>query len=152
LEVETSNASVELNSHDGSAIVHTSNGSVRADQVRGYFEATTTNSSISARLTDPEPGKPLKLESSNGSITIELAAVKNNDIRASTTNSSITVKLPASIGAQLKARTSNSSITNEFEINVRGAISKHSLEGTIGGGGPIIDLNTSNGAIRLQKL
>lgn len=152
LEVETSNAAVELTGHSGPAIVHTSNGAVRADQVRGFFEATTSNSSINARLTDPEPGRPVRLESSNGSITIEVVALKNNDIRASTSNSSITLKLPSDIGAQLKAHTSNSSITTDFDMNVRGTISKNSVEGTIGAGGPVIDLTTSNGSIRVQRI
>jgi len=152
LEVETSNASVELNGHSGSAVVHTSNGSVRAEQVKGYFEATTSNASINARVTDPEPGRPIKLESSNGSITVAFDSLRNNDIRATTSNSSITLRLPSATGAQLRAKTSNSSITTEFDVNMRGALSKNSMEGTIGSGGPNIELATSNGSIRIQKI
>ncbi|MBC7928736.1 MAG: DUF4097 family beta strand repeat protein [Bryobacteraceae bacterium] len=152
IEVETSNASVELVSHDGSAVVTTSNGTIKADQVRGYFEAHTSNSSINARVTDPEPGKPLKLETSNGSITVAFDSLNNNEIRAATSNSSITLKLPATLNAQLKARTSNSSISTDFDVNVRGSISKNALDGTIGSGGPVIDLATSNGTIRVQRL
>jgi len=152
LEVETSNGAVELVAHNGAAVVRTSNGAIRAEQVRGYFEAVTSNSSITATLTDPEPGRPVKLESSNGSITISLESLKGNDIRASTSNSSITLKVPPSLNAQLKARTSNSSIQTDFDVNVRGTISKNAIDGTIGTGGPVIDLTTSNGTIRVQRL
>ena len=152
LDVQTSNASVELNDHNGPAVIHTSNGSVRADRVRGYFEASTSNASINATLADPEAGRPVKLQSSNGNITLALDAFRDNEIRAVTSNSSITLRLPADTGAQLKAKTSNSSINSEFEMKVRGTISKNSMEGTIGSGGPMIDLSTSNGAIRLQKM
>jgi len=152
LEVETSNASVELNQHSGPAVIHTSNGSVRADQVKGYFEATTSNASIDARVTDPEPGRPIKLESSNGSITVAFESLRNNDVRATTSNSSITLRLPSAIGAQVRAKTSNSSITTDFDVNMRGSISKNSIEGTIGSGGPNIELATSNGSIRIQKI
>jgi hypothetical protein len=31
-------------------------------------------------------------------------------------------------------------------------MSKHSLEGNIGSGGPVIDLGTSNGNINIQRL
>ncbi len=152
LDVETSNASVDLNGHDGPAVIRTSNGTIRAEQIRGYFEATTSNSSITANLTDPEPGRPVKVESSNGSITLGIANLKNNDIRASTSNSSITLKLPAWLNASVKARTSNGSISTDYDVNMRGTISKNSIDGTIGSGGPSIDLSTSNGAIRIQRL
>ena len=152
LEVETSNGSVDLAEHTGPASVRTSNGQIRADNVRGHFDASTSNSSITARLADPEPGRPVKLSSTNGSINLTVESLKDNDIVATTSNSSITVKLPGSVGAQLKASTSNSSITTDFDVNVRGAMSKHRLEGAINGGGPLMTLSTSNGSIRIQRL
>jgi hypothetical protein len=36
-------------------------------------------------------------------------------------------------------------------MRVRGEISKHHIEGSIGNGGPLIDLSTSNGSIRIMK-
>jgi hypothetical protein len=60
--------------------------------------------------------------------------------------------MPPAIGARLRAHTSNGSISSDFEVQVQGQISKHSLEGTIGTGGPVLDLSTSNGGIRLEKL
>jgi hypothetical protein len=152
LEVETSNGSVDLSEHTGPATIRTSNGQVRAENVRGYFEASTSNASITARLTDPEAGRPVKLNSSNGSITLTLDTLRNNDIIASTSNSSITVKLPDRVGANLKARTSNSSITTDFDVTARGETSKTRLEGAINGGGPLLDLSTSNGSIRVQRM
>jgi hypothetical protein len=152
LEVETSNATVEVTSHSGPAVVRTSNGAVRADGVRGHFEATTSNGSITANLADPEPGRPVRLASSNGSITLTMEALRQNDIRANTSNSSITVRLPSQLQANLKARTSNSSITTDYDVTMKGSNSKTSLEGNIGSGGPIIDLETSNGSIRVLKM
>jgi DUF4097 and DUF4098 domain-containing protein YvlB len=152
LEVETSNGSVELTSHFGPAVVRTSNGAIRADGIRGHFEATTSNGSINATLADPEPGRPVRLESSNGSITLAMEVLRNNDIRANTSNSSITVRLPSPLQAYLKARTSNSSVTTDYDVTMKGTNSKHSVEGNIGSGGPMIDLQTSNGSIRVLKM
>lgn len=152
VEVDTSNGSVELTEHTGPAVLHTSNGAIRADGVRGQFEATTSNGSITANISDPEPSRPVKLDTSNGSINLTMAAVRGNDIHASTSNSSITLKLPANVGAQLKARTSNSSVTTEFDTAVKGTISKNLVEGVIGSGGPLIDLSSSNGAIRVLRM
>lgn len=152
-EIDTSNASIELNEQVGSVVAHTSNGSIKADGVRGYFEATTTNASINARVTDPEPNRPVKLESSNGSITLAMDAVRANDIHLNTSNASITLRLPGDVNAQLKAQTSNSSIRNDLESALKvSQASKTKLEGTLGSGGPLIDLSTSNGHIDLQRL
>jgi hypothetical protein len=155
VEIETSNGGVDVVEHNGSVIARTSNGGIRADNVRGQFEATTSNGSINARLADPQPGKPVKLDSSNGSVTLTMDAIKDNDVRITTSNSSITLKLPSSAKGMLKANTSNSnSITTDFDVSIRsGQISKAHLEGALNGGtGPMFDLSTSNGSIRILKL
>jgi hypothetical protein len=154
VEVETSNGGVEVAEHDGSLIARTSNGGVRADNVRGLFEATTSNGSINARLTDPQPGKPIKLDSSNGSITLTMNAIRDNDVHITTSNSSITLKLPPEARGLLKANTSNSHVTTDFDINIRsGQLSKAYVEGALNGGtGPMFDLSTSNGSIRVLKM
>jgi hypothetical protein len=73
------------------------------------------------------------------------------DVRVSTKNGGITLRLPESTNARVVARTSNSSITTDFEITAHGEISKNRLDGVIGAGGPLIDLSTSNGGIRLLR-
>ncbi len=116
---------------------------------RGGFEAATTNGPITARLTGPDP-RPVRLESSNGHIDLTLNAAR--EVHAETSNSSIVVRLPDSIGATVRAHTSNSSISSDFDLTAHGAISRRRLEGTIGTGGPLLDLGTSNGSIRIVRL
>lgn len=153
VEAETSNGSIEVSEHGGSLVARTSNGAVRADNVRGHFEASTSNGSINARLADPEPGKSIRLSSSNGSVTLEMAQIRDNEVHIDTSNSSITLRLPPSARALLKARTSHSNITTDFDVRVRaGEMSKGSLEGELNGGGPLMHLTTSNGSIRVLKL
>jgi hypothetical protein len=152
-EVQTSNGSVDVNDQSGGITVRTSNGSVRVENIRGAFEAVTSNGGIHARLTDPEPQKSVKLESSNGTIELTMERIKDNNIRISTSNSSINLRLPSDVAGQLRARTSNSSITTDFDVNVKaGQISKSHLDGAIGIGGPLFDLSTSNGHIKVQKI
>lgn len=152
LEATTSNASIDVQDFDGSAVLHTSNGGIKADGVRGRFEADTSNAGIDARLTSLEPGRPVKAHTSNGHISLAFDAFKGNDVIADSSNGGITLRLPSDVSAQLNASTSNSSITTDFDVNVRGTQSKHRLEGTIGAGGPRIDLTTSNGSIRIARL
>jgi hypothetical protein len=153
LEAQTSNGSVEVNDQSGGLLLHTSNGAITVDGVKGSFEAATSNGAIHARLMDPEPRSPVKVESSNGSIDLTMDHLNNNEIRASTSNSSITVHLPSTLKAELHARTSNSHVNTDFDVTVRsGQLSKSNVEGTIGGGGPMIDLSSSNGSIRVLKI
>ena len=72
-------------------------------------------------------------------------------VRAHTSNNGITLHLPGEVNARLSAATSNASISSDFEMRMRGEISKHHIEGTLGNGGPLIDLSTSNGQIRILK-
>jgi DUF4097 and DUF4098 domain-containing protein YvlB len=140
IEVETSNASVELTGNDGPANVRTSNGHIRADDVRGAFTAVTSNASVTARVTNPEPGRPISVTTSNGNVNITVDSLKDNPVSATTSNSSIVVRLPAKTGVQLKATTSNASISTDFEVATQGTLSKNRIEGAI------------NGSIRLERL
>jgi Putative adhesin len=149
LDAETSNGAVDISDVAGNAVIRTSNGSIHAEVKKGNFDAHTTNGSITARLLEADD-RPVRLQSSNGHIEVTMDAAR--EVRADTSNSSITVRMPGSIGANVRAHTSNSSISSDFDVNVHsGSISKHSLEGTIGAGGPTLDLETTNGSIKLVR-
>ena len=152
LDAQTSNGGVEVLDLEGAAVLKTSNGRVHAEGVRGTLEAETSNGGINVHLTNAESGRPVKLETSNGSIDLTVDKTTQNDVHASTSNGGITVHMPPSIGARVQAHTSNGSISSDFEVQVKGQISKHSLDGTIGSGGPLLDLSTSNASIHLVKL
>jgi DUF4097 and DUF4098 domain-containing protein YvlB len=116
---------------------------------KGSFDAHTTNGSITARLLEADT-RPVRLQSSNGHIEVTMDAAR--EIHADTSNSTITVRMPSSIGATVNAHTSNASISSDFDVSVHGGkLGKHSLEGTIGSGGPLLDLGTSNGGIKLVR-
>ncbi len=149
LEAETSNGGVDIMDTSGQVRVHTSNGGVKAEITKGSFEATTSNGSIRATLRDSDSSKPVVLHSSNGGIDVTLD--KMHEVRADSSNSSITVRLPANANARLRAHTSNSSIATDFGVSAQGTLSKHHLEGNIGSGGPLLDLSTSNGGIRVLR-
>jgi DUF4097 and DUF4098 domain-containing protein YvlB len=150
LDVQTSNGSVDVSEINGDTTLHSSNGTIRADVRKGRFGASTSNGSITAHLREADSG-PVRLSSSNGHIELTMDAAR--EVHATTTNSSITVRMPGSAGAQVDAHTSNASITCDFDVSVRGGqMSKHHLEGTIGSGGPTLDLGTSNGSIKLLRL
>jgi len=152
LDAQTSNGGIEVQDAEGATILRTSNGRVHAEGVRGSLEAHSSNGGINVHLAKTEAGRPVRLDTSNGSIDLTVDNTNQNDVYASTSNAGITVHMPSSINARVRAHTSNASISSDFDVQVQGQISKHSLEGTIGSGGPVLDLSTSNGGIRLEKL
>jgi DUF4097 and DUF4098 domain-containing protein YvlB len=150
LEAQTSNGSIDVSDITGDTTLRTSNGAIRGEVRKGRFGATTSNGSITIRLKEPD-SSPVRLQSSNGHIELTMDAVR--EVHANTSNSSITVRLPAAAGAQVDAHTSNSSISCDFDVTMHGELKpKHRLEGTIGKGGPLLDLGTSNGSIKVLRL
>ncbi len=152
VDAKTSNGAIEGDGLTGEATLRTSNGSLRLDRVFGALDAQTSNGGVHVRLGKPKPNEPVRVTSSNGSIELEIEALDNNEIRASTSNATITLRLPAPIKARLRASTSNGGISTDFDVTTHGTLGKNFLEGDINGGGPLIDLSTSNGTIKVQKL
>jgi DUF4097 and DUF4098 domain-containing protein YvlB len=68
-----------------------------------------------------------------------------------TVNGSITLTLPASLSTNLSASTVNGDISTDFPLTVTGTVSRHRLQGTIGGGGRELSLTTVNGGITLKR-
>jgi hypothetical protein len=149
LDAQTSNSSIELADVQGEVRAHSSNGHIRVEGLAGSLDAGTSNSSIHAVLE--RASGQVRLESSNGSIDLTLPSGAQVPVRAGTNNSSITVHVPGSVNARLSARTSNGSVSSDFELRMQGEFSRSHMEGTIGAGGPLIELVTSNGNIKLLR-
>ncbi len=151
VDAQTSNASVDLIDVEGEAIARTSNGHIHAEDLRGGLDAKTSNASVHASVARVD--RSIHVESSNGGVELTLPDGISNDVRVHTSNSGITVRLPAAVKGRIVARTSNSSISSDFDLRMHGEVGKNHLDGEIGpGGGPLIDLETSNGGIRLMKM
>jgi len=137
---------------EGPATLRTTNGHVQADEIRGPLQAFTTNGGIEARLHKPQPHSPIRLSTSNGGISLTMDFLEDNEVRATTSNGGITLRLPSQAGARVRAQTSHNSIHTDFDVSRDRYGDKDRLDGAIGGGGPVLDLTTSNGSIRLLKL
>jgi DUF4097 and DUF4098 domain-containing protein YvlB len=154
VDAKTSNGSVRLANIKGKVDARTSNGAVQLDSITGPVVASTSNGSIKGRITDTVTSDPVKMTTSNGAIEVRIEAQHNNDVTASTSNGGITVRMPDTANARISASTSNhESVTTDFPVVVRGTLSKNKIEGSVGNGnGPLLQLNTSNGSIRLLRL
>ena len=159
LDARTTNGGIYLRSYSGGARVQTTNGAIEAETTRGSFEAQTSNGHIEASLTDPVANWPVKLITRNGHIELTIRGAKIPDVHAESSNAAITVRLPADANARVRANTSHhNSITSDFTTLVGTSEDddrrhrRSDIDGTIGTGGALIDLSTSNGTIKILKL
>jgi putative adhesin len=113
-------AAVSLRTVNGSATFSTS----------AYGDATTVNGSIKGSLGSSASADGLKFQTVNGSITLDLPADTNADVRA---------------------KTVNGDISTDFPMTVVGRVTRRSLSGTIGSGGREIELETVNGSVNLRR-
>ena len=126
----TVNGGIELSGLKGRITAETTNGGVKAHGVSGAIEASTTN----------------------GGVEVELAQVAESGVKLGCTNGGIELKLPSDAKATISARITNGGInTDGVNIETVGEVSRRRLEGRMNGGGPRIDLEGTNGGIRIAS-
>ncbi len=125
----------------------TVNGDVSITGIRGNARATTVNGDVDLAASGHAEARTV-----NGSVHAVMgSAVWQNDLEFATVNGTITVELPADVRADVRAATVNGSIETDFPLTVEGRWGPRSMRGTIGGGGPELNLETVNGSIRLKR-
>lgn len=150
-EAHTSNATVEIEECSGNMKIETTNGAVRGRLKSGAMEARSSNGSIDLTLMNPPDGSVVRASTTNGSVTLAMAAYHGNPVTVETTNGTITLRMPADLNANIDAHTSVGSV--DYDLNVNGQVrsSRNSVSGKLGSGGPPIDLHTSVGSIHIEK-
>lgn len=145
--IDTTNGSIELRGRYGDVKADTTNGEIILSGSAKTASLDTTNGDIKA---DSVQGR-VYADTTNGSIIFAVTSV-TDDIKADTTNGSIRVKLGGDVNAQLKAHTTNGTIEVDFPVTLQ-SISKrrNRIEGTIGKGGALLSLETTNGSITITK-
>lgn len=129
LDIRNTNGSIRLSDVTGQLELDTTNGKIEVARCAGSIEASTTNGSITADLVKFTRGQPLRFETTNGRITVNMPADFAGDIDASTTNGSIDTDFPVT--------------TTKF--------SENRLRGSVNGGGTPLRLRTTNGSIDIRK-
>jgi hypothetical protein len=125
----------------------TVNGDVEATRLNGDVALHTVNGSVTFSTTGGARANTV-----NGSIRGEMGRADWSDtLSMSTVNGSITLTLPAGLNTEVRAATVNGDITADFPITVQGRVSRRRLDGTIGGGGRTLALDTVNGSITLKR-
>lgn len=125
---ETSGGGISMRRVTGDLKVHSSGGSIHIDEAGGLVDADTSGGGIRASLTRGN-SRGGRLESSGGSIEVTLDPNANLDIDASASH-----------------------VTTDLPLTVKGELSRHRIQGTLGKGGASLRVHTSGGGIRIERL
>ena len=119
------------------------NGDLAISGVEGGVDAECVNGEIVVR----DVAGAIRLESVNGSIECSTGSHLGDSVSLAAVNGTIDLHLAPGTGADLMAETVNGRLSNDLGLEVRkGKYVGASMSGTIGGGGPRVELETVNGA------
>ncbi len=125
----------------------TVNGSVAASDLTADAEVMAVNGDVS--LTTRGTGSA---QTVNGDVLLVLgSSTWTGDLEAKTVNGSVIVEMPTPANLDLRASTLNGDISSDFPVTLQGKMSRRNMRGTIGNGGPRLELSTVNGPIEFRK-
>lgn len=122
----TVNGGIEVERLAGRVNVETVNGGIVARDIEGAIEASTVNGGIDVDVRHIAAGG-VKLGCTNGGIKLRLPADAKADVTASVVNGGIDADVPLETSQKSRRR----------------------LEGRLNGGGPRVELQGTNGGIRI---
>lgn len=124
----------------------TVNGGIELTGLKGRVNAETTNGGIKAR----DLSGPIEANTTNGGVEVELASLSESGVKLGCTNGGIELRLPADSKATITARVTNGGIsTGGLQIETTGESTRRRLDGRMNGGGARIDIEGTNGGIRI---
>ncbi|MGI9626885.1 MAG: DUF4097 family beta strand repeat-containing protein [Longimicrobiales bacterium] len=124
----------------------TVNGDVDVRGLRSDAELTTVNGDVEVGTTEGASAHTV-----NGSIYAELGDGWSQDVSMKTVNGSIEIDVPDAAGADVDASWVNGSLEVDSPLTLQGRMQRRSAKGTIGGGGPELEVATVNGSIRVHE-
>ncbi len=149
MSVQNNDVKVNFTVHVPAGVVligKTVNGGVEATRLNGDLALSTVNGSVTFSTTGQARASTV-----NGSIKGEMGQASwTGTLKMSTVNGGITLTMPGDLNTDVRFTTVNGDIKSDFPVTITGSVSKRRLQGTIGGGGRELSLDTVNGSVTLK--
>jgi len=136
---------IHVSGLEGTLELNNVNGEIIAKDVAGSVVAHTTNGDVKVVMSRVDPKAALAFATLNGDVDVSLPASFHGDLRMRSDNGEIYTDFDvqlSTVPAKVEQQRNGGKYRLEVEQEVRG---------TIGGGGPEIQLRTFNGDIYLRK-
>ncbi len=146
VDLRTSNGRIVIRGIQASGSLETSNGRVVMEDVDGVFDVSASNGAITVQGAKGT----FDLETNNGSIEFSGEIVSGGTNSMRTSNGNITLTLEGEPSLDVDASTSNGTVFSSFPITTTSTGDKNKLAGIIGTGEAKLNIDTSNGSIRIQ--
>lgn len=142
---------ISLNQVKGNIFATSTSGKLQMSSVEGTIRGYTTSGKIVMRKIR---GVVELLETTSGDIQAELLEVADDWLGMifNSVTGDIEVSLPRDLGANLGIKTVSGRISCDFTILARGEFEAGALGGPINGGGPFVEIETTNGDIFLRQI
>ena len=162
-EASTGSGDLLLTNIGGAVEARTGSGSIHAEGIGGAFKAKTGSGSV--RLTQNAPGDvvatsgsgsivlrgidgALRADAGSGSIKVEGRQAGRWEL--DTGSGSIRIHLPEDASFELDAESNSGNIDINHPLTVKGKISDDHLKGQVRGGGPLLNVRSGSGNIRIR--
>jgi DUF4097 and DUF4098 domain-containing protein YvlB len=123
----------------------TTNGGIKLTGISNDVEASTTNGGVNGE----DLSGTIDASTTNGGVHLALAKLGSGGLKAETTNGGVSVSIPSDTKATVSAHVTNGGLGVSNLNLVATEQNRRHLEGTLNGGGPSIELGTTNGGISL---
>lgn len=132
LDLRASNGGITIIGVSGNMRFDTTNGGVRLQDVGGRVNGETRNGGLNVMLNGNKwDGEGLDVETSNGGVNLAI---------------------PDGYNAELETRTVNGGLRIDFPITVQGELtSRRGISTTLGSGGPLVRVRTTNGGVTIKR-
>jgi DUF4097 and DUF4098 domain-containing protein YvlB len=163
VDARAGSGSIEAGAIRGELNAHTGSGSVRAREVHGAVTVSTGSGNID--VTQSAAGEvtisaasgsvnlrgiqgPLRVNSASGGVSVR--GTPSGEWHISSSSGSVTLQLPETAAFDLDAHTSSGGIDSRHPVTMVGTVDRHGMAGKVRGGGPLVQLRTSSGSIRIE--
>ena len=133
-----------------SLTVKASNGGITVSDVRGTMRFETTNGGLNlSRLAGDVTGSTV-----NGGVNIELTGTTwdGGQVQLTTRNGGVNISVPENYSAHFQTETVNGALRSELPVNLPSDARSGKNDFSIGAGGPVIHVTTTNGGVKLKKV
>ena len=144
VDLDTGSGSVTVARVDEEVRIRTGSGRIELDTLKGKVDAHTGSGSIQGSAITG----PISAHTGSGSVRLEQTAA--GPLEAHTGSGGVNVRLPSDAAFDLYAHTGSGHVYVDHPITVRGSVGGREVQGKVKGGGPLVDVRTGSGSVRVE--
>jgi hypothetical protein len=149
VDLRTGDGKIELGNFKGEMQLHSGDGSEEIDSVDGKLRAMTGDGHIRAN------GRFDELDLKTGDGRVDAKATTGSALamgwRLESGDGTVTLEVPANLAADVELHTGDGHIDLDVPVTTEGKIHEGEVRGKLNGGGNLLVIHTGDGSIRLRK-